>query len=438
MLLLILPSVCEYATTATLRQLHQALGGDAGFARWSGLGGSSSSSSGGGGGGGDDDDDDDERGMAAETALERLAYRRLAPALLQGRPSAAAAVCLWPSRRLLLLDRQGYAWVGGLAIELPSDGRTGGADEAWMPLPLRPLRRPQRRFLQVAAAGERRWLLLDLRGRVWLVKEGDDEAVELRSLGERLGRVRCLAGTVSHVLYCTAEGEVWEQTTVEDRSDLATDMRRLTGLPPVVQVAAGRHSSFMVDHHGQLWGCGSNSFTQLGIGSDLTEVHDPVPVPVPPSAGPLRRVCCASGKLMTLHENGDACCAGWCSPTQTSVLMPWLMGVSDLSLSDCHFLVQRTDGTFESGGVFPEDGKMGRTVTTSIFQPLAPLDRPLRQAVACTVHIPQALTLLFEEDDDEVLPSMVGCGQFDPLPLLRAASNPAFFFDPLGEKRGIE
>ncbi len=186
LLRLLAPIVCEYATMKTLHRLHQALGGDAYFDQWVV-----------GPAGGND-----------ETVLERLAYRRLAP--LPSR--SAAAAFLWPSRQMLLLDRQGHAWLGGLV--LASNIRR--EDTVWKPLPLRPLRQPQRRFLQVARAGERRWLLLDVRGRVWSVTEDEEEALELRSLGERLGRVRCLAGAISHALFCTAEGEVWEQEWTEE------------------------------------------------------------------------------------------------------------------------------------------------------------------------------------------------------------------------------
>lgn len=384
----LLRGVLEYATLEALRRLHQALGGDAGLAAL--LATPSLLHAGG----------------QDETLLERLAHRHLA-----GPDAAGSAACLWPSRQLLVLDRQGYAWMGALA----APGRGG---EVWTPMPLRPLRRPHRRFLQVAtAAGGRRWLLLDVQGRVWTLEGGADteeeedeereEGLQLHPETKRLGRVRCLAGAPSHALFCTAAGgEVWEQ-----RDD---QMRRLPGMPPVVQVAAGRESSFMVDRDRRLWGCGANSWTQLGLGSHLTEVPDPMPVPVPAAAGRLRRVFCASGKLMTLHENGDTCCAGWCSPTQSPLLVPWLTGIVDMSISDCHYLVRRIDDTLASGGVFPEDGKLGRRASEAIFQPLAPLDVPgeVRRAVACTVHVPHSLTLMF--DDHHRLPQLVGCGQIEP------------------------
>ncbi|GMF32093.1 unnamed protein product [Phytophthora lilii] len=49
----------------------------------------------------------------------------------------------------------------------------------------------------------------------------------------------------------------------------------------IIKVAAGGRHSMAVDSSGRVWAWGSNEYGQLGVGSDVMQLHTPVPVALP-------------------------------------------------------------------------------------------------------------------------------------------------------------
>src|SRR3990167_8640279 len=80
-----------------------------------------------------------------------------------------------------------------------------------------------------------------------------------------------VAAGVTHSLLVTPEGDVHQFG--ELTSGCITKPQIISGLPPIVSVAAGNHLSLFVDHDRNAWGMGNSFYNQLGTVGNCAEPH---------------------------------------------------------------------------------------------------------------------------------------------------------------------
>lgn len=237
------------------------------------------------------------------------------------------------------------------------------------------------------AAGNDHSLALDSDGQLWAW--GGNNYGELgtdlwestvASPVELPGRVIAMAAGAEHSLAVTADGHVWawgrnnHGQTGADPVSFPEGYRphQIAGLTDVVDVFAGRYSSFALHMDGTVSAWGYNDFGALGVGHD-NDIHVPEPV-----SGLNQVVQVSGGRDHSLARTADGSVYVWgraaalglgagASHALAPQLQPGLSGIVSVAGFDSRSLAVDADGTVWTwGDISNEVGEFAATVTSSV------------------------------------------------------------------------
>lgn len=233
------------------------------------------------------------------------------------------------------------AAAGDMSMALRRDGRVvtwGANDNGQLGTGTRtpsatPVEVPGLSGIVALATGGDHVLAVARDGAVWAWgSQGKTDSTKPRSVSglpnasSGANRIVALAAGTEHSLALTAGGAVWAwgDNTAGQRGSAAAGPlgvapQRVTGLPPVVSIAAAGEHSLAVDHTGIIWGWGANGQGQVGIGSRSLTGCQCVPRPagigrvsgvVRIAAGPFDSLAIAATVLPPATVGPAAVCAG--------------------------------------------------------------------------------------------------------------------------------
>ena len=170
----------------------------------------------------------------------------------------------------LVIDDNGYVWAFGWN----SDGQLGVGDRAERQVPTRIDTLPE---IQMIATGNYQSLFLDVNGQVWGCGKNDRNQLGLGAQRPNIlvpepinipAAIKQIAIGDNQSFFVDVERQVWcmrsKKITPGD-AEFHLEVNILEGLPQIEFITAKDGNLYLLDINGEVWSCGNNSFSQLGV-----------------------------------------------------------------------------------------------------------------------------------------------------------------------------
>ena len=235
--------------------------------------------------------------------------------------------------------------------------------------------------------GSRFTLFLDTTGCVWGMGSNNMGQLGLGDFDERStvtsvprnsfpAPVIAIAAGVNHSLFLISSGAVFA-TGDNSNGQLGIGTPNVwdnfhtpakVQVPPVKSIYCGSYFSHFIDREGQLWGCGDNTYGQLGIlNASLT--HRQTPTKIPKLSG-IIKICGGANHTLFLDGSGDVWKAGsglFDGSNNTQELRLRRLSIhgpiKSIAVGHFHNLFLRIDGTVLAYGN-NQKGQLGFDVQT--------------------------------------------------------------------------
>lgn len=300
-------------------------------------------------------------------------------------PAASPPIGLSAGTHVLEIRRDQSLWAWG-------DNLFGQIGDGTRLTPVSPVRLAEPAAVRQVCVGGDFSLALDVAGRVWrwgewnTIRDLKGGGVVQTDVGsktpepvEDLAGILALAAGEDHLLALDAEGEVWAmgenysgQLGDGTFDDHARHPKHVTGLPPIVQIAAG-DISLALDEDGAVWTWGAQFLAGIGDATRPVRVDGLPPIRTI-SAGTHALCLAEDGTVWTWGRNDDGALGDRTDADRdTPVRVADLTDVVAIDAGSFHSLAIRGDGTVWAWGS-NSYGELGDGTSTDRTFPVQVLD----------------------------------------------------------------